>query len=105
MVKKNEIPLLILMAFTLIYATIGNPDSELWSGMYFVVNYTTMLWLFKGHNSKLIQGIGISLSVSILVFIALRYFFHAEIERYYTIVPFIICLIGIFKLHKRKWVK
>ena len=103
MVKINEIPLLVLMSFTLIYAVIGNPNNELWSGAYFFVNYITMFWLFKSHNSKLVQLIGISLSISILIFISLKYFFKCEFERYYTIVPFIICLIAVYKIQRRKW--
>lgn len=103
MVKINEIPLLLLMSFTLLYATIGNPDNEIWSGAYFFVNYVTMIALFRAHQSKLVQVIGISLSIAILIFIALRYFFGCHFERYYTFVTFIICLIGIYKIQKRKW--
>lgn len=103
MIKISEIPLLILMGFILIYSVIGDPNSEIWSGLYFVVNYATMLFLFKSHESKLISQIGISLSISILIFIVIKYLFHWSCERYYTLIPFIICLIGVFKIHKRKW--
>ena len=102
MVTKKEIPLLGLMFFTLIYAMKGNPDSEIWSGLYLIVNYSTLLLLFKSHKSKLIRQIGISLSASILLFILLKFFFGFKIDRIYTIVPFLICLIGIIKIELKK---
>lgn len=101
MVKHSELPIFILMLFTLIYATIGDPNSELWSSAYFIVNYLTLLLLFKNHKSKLIRLIGISLSISILLFILLRYFCTFEIQRYYTIIPFGICIYGLYKIEKR----
>ena len=106
MKKADEIILILLMVFTLIYSTIGDPNSELWSGLYFIVNYSTLLVLFHYHRSKRIRLIGISLSISILIFIILKFFLHLNIERYFTIVPFTICLIGLIILenapHSRK---
>lgn len=101
MVRIQEIPIIILMIFTLIYATIGNPNNEIWSGLYFTVNYLTMLVLFYSYKYKTIRIIGISLSISMLIFIVLKYFLDLKIERYYTMIPFLICLIGIIKLEKR----
>lgn len=102
MIKIQEIPLLILMCFTLVYATIGNPDSPIWSGLYFFTNYLTLLFLYKGHKSKTVRLVGISLSISILIFIALKYLVGLQIERYYTLVTFLICLVGIIKLEQKK---
>lgn len=102
MIKIQEIPLLVLMCFTLVYATIGDPNNPIWSGLYFFINYLTLLLLFNSHKSKTVRLIGISLSVSILIFITLKYFVSVQIERYYTIVPFLICLVGIIKLEQKK---
>lgn len=99
--KKQEIPLLIFMVFTLVYATIGDPNNELWSGAYFIVNYITMLILFHNYKSKTIRIVGISLSISVLIFIIAKYFVGVQMERYYTLIPFTICLIGIIMLEKR----
>lgn len=93
--KKDELVLIVMMVFTLIYSTIGNPDSKVWSGLYFVVNYFTLLVLFYSHKSKVIRLTGISLSISTLVFIILKFFLNLNIERYYTFVPFTICLIAL----------
>jgi uncharacterized membrane protein len=101
MVKISEIPLILLMAFTLVYATIGNPESNTWSGLYFFVNYLTMFALFSQHKSKKIRIIGISLSVSLLFFIIIKFFFGIEIERFYTLIPFSICLFGLIKTSKK----
>lgn len=100
--KKDEIVLIVLMLFTLVYSTIGNPDSEFWSGLYFFVNYATLYALFKSHKSKIIRLIGISLSLSILVFIVIKFFLHLNIERYYTLVPFTICLIGLILIERNE---
>lgn len=95
MVNIRELPLIFMMLFTLIYSTLGDPNSPVWSGAYFLVNYATLLVLFKSHRSKKIRIIGMSLSVSIIIFIALKYFFNFNYERIYTIIPFTICLIGL----------
>lgn len=95
MIRIQEVPLIGLMIFTLVYATIGNPSSPVWSGLYFLVNYVTLLVLFYGHKSKIIRVIGIALSIAMLIFTALKYFWNLEVERYYTLVPFLICVIGI----------
>lgn len=101
MIKISEIPIFILLLFTLVYATIGNPDSEIWSGLYFLTNYIIMLWLFNENKSKKIRVIGISLSISIIIFITIKYFTNYAFERYYTIVPFCICILGLLKLDKK----
>lgn len=102
MIQKKEIPLLLFMVFTLVYATIGNPDDELWSGAYFIVNYITMLILFNNYKSKVIRVVGISLSLSVILFIITKYFVGMAMHRYYTLIPFTICLIGVIQLEKRK---
>lgn len=101
MVRIQELPLIGLMIFTLVYATIGDPASPIWSGAYFLVNYTILLVLFYGHKSKTIRIIGIALSVAMLIFITLKYFFGFKVERYYTMIPFLICLIGIIAIERR----
>ncbi|MEN9655104.1 MAG: hypothetical protein RL311_12 [Bacteroidota bacterium] len=101
MLKIEEIPILVLMTFTLVYLSIGDPESEIWSGWFFFTNYLTMLLLFRNNRSKKVSIVGMSLSVSVLVFIVLRYFFKIEIERYYTLIPFAICIFGIFKLERK----
>ncbi len=101
MINVRELPLILLLVFTLIYSTIGDPDNKYWSGAYFLVNYLTMLMLFKSYKSKTIRIIGISLSVSVLVFIVLKFFLHLDIDRIYTLVPFIICIWGLIKIDKR----
>lgn len=96
--KYSEIPLVVLMLFMLVYLAIGNPNNEIWSGLFFFVNYTTQLMLFKDHKSKIIRIGGISLTISILIFIVLKYFLGLKIESYYSMIPFTICLITlIFK--------
>jgi hypothetical protein len=96
----RELPLILLLAFMLVYTTIGDPDNPTWSGAYFFVNYTVMFMLFWGHKSKTIRKIGISLSVSILAFIVLKYFLHIECNRLFTLIPFTISFYGLIKLER-----
>lgn len=103
MISRKEIPLIILMTFTLIYSVIGNPNSQIWSGLYFVVNYLTQLMLFQQQRNPLIRKIGISLSISILIYVVIKFFTNTEITRFYTFVPFIICLIGMLLIEKKRW--
>jgi hypothetical protein len=102
MINHKELPIFLLMAFTLVYATIGNPNNEIWSGLYFIANYLTLFFLFNSQKSKIIRIFGIALSISILIFIMLKFFIKIECERYYTMIPFTICLIAIIKLENRK---
>jgi hypothetical protein len=94
--------MLLLLMFTLVYSIFGNPDSEVWSGSYFIVNYIILYMLFKQHRDKYIRIIGISLSASILLFIVLKFFFHLKIDRYYSIVPFTISIIGLLYYEYKK---
>lgn len=103
MITKKEIPLLLLLFFTLIYSVIGDPNNEIWSGAYFIVNYLTQLMLFWNYSNKTVRLIGISLTISILLYVVLKYFTQTNITRYYTIVPFLISLIGLIKLEKKRW--
>jgi D-alanyl-lipoteichoic acid acyltransferase DltB (MBOAT superfamily) len=100
MIKQNEIPLYILLTFSIIYSLFGNPDNVWWSGCYFIVNYLTMLLLFSGHKNKIIRIVGMALSISIIIFILLKYFFGLNIGRLYSIVPLLISIFGIYKLEK-----
>lgn len=86
-----------LLVFTLVYSIVGNPDSEIWSGGYFIVNYVTMLFLFNNEKSKLNRVVGMALSISILIFVILKYFFKFEYERYYSLIPFLIALYWIYR--------
>ena len=93
--KLKEIPLYILLAFTLIYSIWGESDCPYWSGLYFFVNYLTLLLLFHFYTNKKMRIIGISLSFSILIFIFCKYFLELNVERIYTLVTFFICLISL----------
>lgn len=95
--KYSEVPLTLMMLFMLVYLTIGNPNNEIWSGLFFIVNYATQLILFKNHTSRIIRLGGISLTISILIFIVIKYFFNLKIENYYSLIPFTICLITLIR--------
>lgn len=103
MVSVREIPLWLFIMFTFVYSLFGDPDSQIWSGLFFFVHYGTLLILFKGHKSKTIRLTGISLSLAIIVFVALKYILKLEVDRIYTIVPFLISLFGLIALERKKY--
>ena len=86
----------ILLAFTLVYTLFGNPDSDVWSGLYFFVNYLILFLLFKQHKDKYVRMIGISLSISIILFIVLKFGLKYQINRAYSIIPFTISIVGLY---------
>ena len=100
--KLQDIPVFLFIMFTLTYSIIGNPDNEVWSGCYFLVNYLLMFSLFKNEKSKVNRITGMALSVSIIIFIILRYLCNFAYERYYTLIPFFISLCWIFKREVKK---
>jgi len=104
MINIKEIPLFVLLGFTVVYMCLGNPESEIWSGSYFVVNYLILMLLFHSHKNRIIRIVGISLSISILIFIVLKFFLSLNIEnlRIYNLVPFSIALIGLLILERKK---
>lgn len=99
--KAKELPLLLLITFTLVYSVIGNADSEIWTCAYFLVHYTTLFLLFKHHNSKIIRITGISLSVSSIVYIILNFSGLNSYKELFTLIPFTICLISLILLDKK----
>ena len=101
MIKLSEIPILLLLVFTLVYSTIGDPSNKIWSGSYFFVNYLIMFLLFKTQKSKINRIAGMSLSVSILIFILVKYFTELNMERYFNFVTFITVLIVLYKKEKK----
>lgn len=101
MVRIQEIPLLLLLCFTLVYSTIGNPDNVIWSGLYFLVIHSTLLFLFCSYKSVLIRKIGIALNLTILFYISSKFIFKIDIFRTVNFLIFTICLLGIFLIEKR----
>jgi hypothetical protein len=104
MINIKEIPLFGLLGFTIVYMCLGSPENEIWSGLYFIVNYLILMILFHSHKNKIIRIVGISLSISILIFIVLKFFLSLNVEylRIYNFIPFSIALIGLLTLERKK---
>ena len=98
---KNII-LFILLAFTLLYATIGDPDNIYWSGAYFIINYVILFTMFSREFDKKISYVGMALSATILLYVVLKYFFNFEYHRLYNLLVFGVALGSIIYI-ERKW--
>ena len=100
---KNII-LFILLGFTLVYATIGDPDNLYWSGAYFIINYVILFTMFSREIDKKISYVGMALSATILLYIVLKYFFDFEYRRLYNLLVFGVALGSIIYI-ERKWLR
>ena len=98
---KNII-LFILLAFTLLYATIGDPDNVYWSGAYFIINYVILFTMFSREFDKKISYVGMALSSTILLYVLLKYLFNFEYHRLYNLLVFGVALGSIIYI-ERKW--
>ena len=100
---KNII-LFILLAFTLLYATIGDPDNIYWSGAYFIINYVILFTMFSREFDKKISYVGMALSATILLYVVLKYLFNFEYYRLYNLLVFGVALGSIIYIEK-KWLR
>jgi hypothetical protein len=101
MVKIEEFPFYFWLVFSMIYFSIGNSANQIWSGCYFCMNYILILWAFIVPKSKRIKIIGISLSFSLLMFSAIKFFICPEIERFCIFILFIMTILSNVCLQKR----
>ena len=100
---KNII-LYILLAFTLLYATIGDPDNIYWSGAYFIINYVILFTMFSREFDKKISYVGMALSATILLYVVLKYLFNFQYYRLYNLLVFGVALGSIIYIEK-KWLR
>ena len=100
---KNII-LFILLTFTLLYATIGDPDNIYWSGAYFIINYVILFTMFSREFDKKISYVGMALSATILLYVVLKYLFNFQYYRLYNLLVFGVALGSIIYIEK-KWLR
>ena len=100
----NNIILFILLTFTLLYATIGDPDNIYWSGAYFIINYVILFTMFSREFDKKISYVGMALSATILLYVVLKYLFNFEYYRLYNLLVFGVALGSIIYIEK-KWLR
>lgn len=62
-----------------------------------------MLFLFISHKSKIVKKIGVSLSLSVLIFVTLKYLFGIDCSRIYTFIIFTICLACLIIIDRKKY--
>lgn len=101
MMFKNFV-ILLLLFFTLVYASVGNPDDVYWSGSYFIVNYIVLFFMFSREKDKKVSYCGMALSISILIYVVLKYLFNIEIQRIFSLLLFVVSLLSIIYIEK-KW--
>jgi len=100
--RFKNFTLLLLLFFTLIYASIGDPNNIYWSGAYFLVNYIVLFTMFSRERDRKVSYTGMALSISIFIYVVLKYFFNIEIQRIFTLILFVFSLISIIYIEK-KW--
>lgn len=103
MFKIEEIPFWAWITFMLIYSVIGNPDDNNWSGSYFMMQNSILIWAFLIPKTPRIKIAGVCMASAILVFCIIKFFLYPEIERFCIFILFlIVLLINIYLQIKRK---
>lgn len=82
------------------YSRAGSSDS--WSGAWFCVNSILLMYFFSKEKSQAVKIIGVSATLSVLIFCAAKFFFGFQGERIYTLIPFLIILAGLIAIWLKK---
>lgn len=84
--------------------TVGDSNSPVWSGLYFLSNYVIMILLLLDHNDKPTKLVGISLCSAIILFIVSKFFISLDVEklRYLNALTFSLIFLGLYKLDRKK---
>lgn len=100
--KTERIPIYILLMFTAVYMLFAK-DTRVWNGLYFVANYSILSLLFYEVKDKWVKTLGCALSLSILIFNVLKFFFLVDQEKLTisNIITFIIIAFAIYKLETK----
>jgi len=100
--KIENIPIYALLMFTAVYMAFGK-DTPFWNGAFFVSNYAILALLFYEHKDKHVRFIGTSLSLSILLFVVLKFFISldSELLNYLNIGIFILIAVAFYKLEPK----
>ena len=88
--------------FTAVYMMFGK-DTPFWNGAFFVSNYAILALLFYEHKDKHIRNLGTALSLSILLFVMLKFFISLDREflTYLNGAIFILIAISFYKLEPK----
>lgn len=92
--KLEKLPVYILLMFTCIYMMFAK-NTPFWNGAYFVSNYAILTLLFYEQKDKHIRNLGCALSLSILLFSALKFFISLDEQLLTYLNGFIFILIAV----------
>jgi len=100
--KIQKIPIYFLLMFTAVYMLFGS--GEIWSGLYFVANYSIMFLLFIKQKDKWTRIFGCALSLCILLFSVLKFFIELDSKflNYFNIFTFLLIAISFYKLEPKQ---
>lgn len=79
-------------------------DTPFWNGAYFISNYLMLAILFMESRDKCTRVIGVSLSLTILLFSVLKFFISLDTVflDFLNIFTFILIFVGLYKLDKTR---
>lgn len=87
--------------FTMIYMLYGS--GKIWSGLYFIANYSIMFLLFLKDKDKWVRILGCSMSLCILLFSILKFFIslNEQYFYYFNIFTFSLIAFAFYKLEPK----
>lgn len=100
--KFEKLPIYILLMFTAVYMVFGK-DTPFWNGAYFVSNYAILSLLLYEQKDRHVRNIGVSLSLSILLFSVLKFFISLDsgLLNYLNSIIFMLIAGAIYKLEPK----
>ena len=100
--KLEKVSIYILLMFTMAYMMFGK-DTPFWNGAYFVSLYSILALLFYDQKDKHIRNLGTALSLSILLFVVLKFFIslNEELLTYLNVAIFILIAVAFYKLEPK----
>lgn len=102
MIKLTEIPAVLYLAFMITYLTAGDRDSQIWSGLFFCMNYIVLGVSALKYKSEIIQNVILSVSITMFAYTVIKYIFSYDFEKQFILILLVICIFGFYKLQKFK---
>ncbi len=100
--KIERVPIYLILMFTVVYMMFGK-DTPFWNGAYFVSIYTALTLLFFENTDKHTRNFGCALSITMLLFVVLKFFIslNEEYLNILNVIIFILIAIAFYKLEPK----
>lgn len=102
MIKLSEIPVVLYLAFMIVYFSAGDNNNPVWSGLFFCITYIAMCASALQYKSRVVKNIMFSIPFTMFIYSLLKYVFNVDFERWFVSILLLLCIFGFYKLQNRK---